>query len=87
MTMKESRSVTKDPICGMNVGEATALHTERDGKTFYFCGDHCRPSACVAPRLRDSRFLGVASNEVNLRTRRSQRQQTKIEQAERRTKL
>ena len=29
--------MTKDLICGMTVDEATALHTERDGKTFYFC--------------------------------------------------
>ena len=42
MTMKESESVAKDPICGMNVKEATALHAESDGKTFYFCSDHCR---------------------------------------------
>jgi Cu+-exporting ATPase len=40
--MKESKSVTKDPICGMTVNEVTALHAERDGKTFYFCSDHCR---------------------------------------------
>ncbi|MDP2653215.1 MAG: YHS domain-containing protein [Candidatus Omnitrophota bacterium] len=40
--MKTSKPVTKDPICGMTVDEATALHAERDGKTFYFCGDHCR---------------------------------------------
>jgi YHS domain-containing protein len=39
--MNESNSVTKDPICGMTVDEATALHTERDGKTYYFCSDHC----------------------------------------------
>jgi len=42
MTLNESKSVTKDPICGMTVDEATALHAERDGKTFYFCSDHCR---------------------------------------------
>ncbi|MBI3427932.1 MAG: heavy metal translocating P-type ATPase [Acidobacteria bacterium] len=34
--------MTKDPICGMTVDEATALHAERDGQTFYFCSDHCR---------------------------------------------
>ncbi len=32
----------EDPICGMTVDEATALHAERDGKTFYFCSEHCR---------------------------------------------
>lgn len=35
MTTKESKSVTKDSICGMTVDEATALHAERDGKTVY----------------------------------------------------
>jgi Cu+-exporting ATPase len=34
--------MAKDPICGMKVDEATALHAERDGETFYFCGEHCR---------------------------------------------
>jgi Cu+-exporting ATPase len=34
--------MTKDPICGMTVDEATALHAERDGQTFYFCSEHCR---------------------------------------------
>ena len=42
MTMKDLKSVAKDPICGMTVDEASALHAERDGKTFYFCSDHCR---------------------------------------------
>ena len=34
--------MTKDPICGMTVDEATALHAERDGMTSYFCSEHCR---------------------------------------------
>ena len=49
MTMKESKSVTKDPVCGMTVDEATALHAERDGKTFYFCSDHCRQKFLSPP--------------------------------------
>ena len=49
MTMKKSKSVTKDPICGMTVDEATALHTERDGKTFYFCGESCRQKFLSTP--------------------------------------
>ena len=40
--MKESKSVTQDPICGMTVDEATALSAERDRQTFYFCSEHCR---------------------------------------------
>ena len=49
MTMKESKSVTKDPICGMTVDESTALHTEREGKTFYFCSENCRQKFLTAP--------------------------------------
>ena len=41
MTMKESKTVTKDPICGMTVDESTAFKAERDGKTYYFCSDRC----------------------------------------------
>lgn len=33
--------MTSDPICGMKVDKATALQAQRDGKTFYFCSDHC----------------------------------------------
>lgn len=47
--MQETKSVTKDPICGMTVDEATALHAERDGKTFYFCSDSCRKKFLSTP--------------------------------------
>ena len=47
--MKESKSETKDPICGMTVDKATALHAERDGKTFYFCCEHCRQKFLSRP--------------------------------------
>ena len=47
--MNESKFVTKDPIRGMTVDKTTALHTERDGKTFSFCGDHYRRKFLAAP--------------------------------------
>ena len=34
--------MAKDPICGMMVDEASPLKAEREGKTFYFCSEHCR---------------------------------------------
>ena len=37
-----------DPICGMTVDEATARSGERDGKTFYFCSEHCRQKFLVS---------------------------------------
>jgi YHS domain-containing protein len=40
--MSESNTVTKDPVCGMTVDTATALHVVRDGKTSYFCSERCR---------------------------------------------
>jgi Cu+-exporting ATPase len=49
MTMKELPSATQDPICGMTVDEATSLHSERDGKKFYFCSDQCQEEFLSAP--------------------------------------
>ncbi len=34
----------KDPVCGMEVEEETALRTEKDGRTYYFCSPACRES-------------------------------------------
>ena len=31
-----------DPICGMSVDPQTAISVMRDGKTWYFCCEHCR---------------------------------------------
>lgn len=47
--MKEATSVIKDPVCGMTVNPATALHAERDGETFYFCSEHCREKFLSTP--------------------------------------
>ncbi len=41
--------MTKDPVCGMTVDEAKAIHAERDGKTFYFCSEHCRKKFLTPP--------------------------------------
>lgn len=47
--MKTSKHETKDPVCGMIVDETSALRVERNGKTFYFCGDSCRQKFLSAP--------------------------------------
>ncbi len=31
-----------DPICGMQVDESSPIRAERDGKTYFFCCEHCR---------------------------------------------
>ncbi len=51
-TMKEAKSVIKeikDPVCGMTVDPATALHAERDGETSYFRSEHCRAKFLSTP--------------------------------------
>lgn len=40
--MTETTTATIDPMCGMTVNPASAVHADRDGKTFYFCGERCR---------------------------------------------
>ena len=47
--MRNTASTTKDPVCGMPEDGATALHAERDGKTFSFCSDHCRTKFLSTP--------------------------------------
>jgi len=39
LTMR--RGVT-DPVCGMRVDRAKALTAQHDGRTYYFCSQHCR---------------------------------------------
>ena len=35
--------MAKDPICGMNVDPSKArFKAEKDGKTYYFCSEHCK---------------------------------------------
>ena len=36
------KHLAKDPICGMMVDRATALHTERAGRHYYFCSTGCQ---------------------------------------------
>ncbi|HEV7942031.1 MAG TPA: permease [Solirubrobacteraceae bacterium] len=35
------RRGASDPVCGMKVDRESALRVERDGRSFYFCGEHC----------------------------------------------
>ena len=35
------RDLAKDPVCGMVIDKATALKSERGGRTYYFCSANC----------------------------------------------
>jgi Cu+-exporting ATPase len=39
---KSAKEMAKDPICGMMVDKATALKSERGGRTYYFCSVGCQ---------------------------------------------
>ena len=32
----------KDPVCGMTFAPDPKLSLEHDGKTYYFCSEHCK---------------------------------------------
>jgi len=35
--------MTKDPVCGMEIEEPQAAgKSEYEGKTYFFCSDHCK---------------------------------------------
>jgi len=51
-----SESQVKDPICGMSVDPATsAAQIERNGRTIYFCGVHCREKFEKNPEQYDGK--------------------------------
>ena len=61
--MKETASVTKDPICGMTVDKATAIHADRDGENFYFCSDHCRQKFLSTPAATKQEEKSVTTKQ------------------------
>ncbi len=71
--MTESKTVTRDPICGMTVDAATAIHAEgMYGETFYFCSDHCRQNflsmpAGAKPEGKSGRIINFATLPVGVR--------------------
>ncbi len=46
---EESKTVAKDPVCGMTVDKKGTVHADIDGKTYYFCGYSCRDKFQLKP--------------------------------------
>jgi hypothetical protein len=46
--------MAKDPICGMQVDEKSALKVTKDGEAFYFCSTHCRDKFIRQEGIKDS---------------------------------
>jgi Cu+-exporting ATPase len=56
--------MTKDPVCGMTVDEATALRAEREGQAFYFCSEHCRQQFLAPPAPADTGGQGCCGGKA-----------------------
>jgi Cu+-exporting ATPase len=54
-------SVTRDPVCGMNVNPATSKHVvEHEGKKYYFCCAGCVEKFKAAPQSYLSKAVSIA---------------------------
>ncbi|MDO8137416.1 MAG: YHS domain-containing protein [Candidatus Brocadiales bacterium] len=57
-TIEVPKAQVFDPVCGAVIDKEKALSLEYEGKTFYFCCDHCKADfekepeqfACACPR-------------------------------------
>jgi uncharacterized membrane protein YraQ (UPF0718 family)/YHS domain-containing protein len=58
------RGVT-DPVCGMKVDRAKAVTAEVDGKTIYFCSEHCRHAFEANPSQYGAGGSGTPTGAVN----------------------
>jgi uncharacterized membrane protein YraQ (UPF0718 family)/YHS domain-containing protein len=47
-----------DPTCGMTVDRATALRLEHDGRTHFFCSEHCRAAFAAKASGREQAHDG-----------------------------
>jgi uncharacterized protein len=47
-----------DPVCGMSVDRATAHRLEHDGRTYFFCSEHCRATFAARASGREQAHDG-----------------------------
>jgi uncharacterized protein len=52
-----------DPTCGMTVDKATALRLELDGRTYYFCSEHCRAAFAATASGREQAHDGADAHD------------------------
>ena len=57
--------MAKDPICGMEVDEATGLSLEYEGRKYYFCHPHCRDEFLKRKGASKSPAAAAASDGVD----------------------
>lgn len=55
--------MAKDPICGMNVDEHSALRMTRDGRDYFFCSTHCRDKFIQQQGLKEPMVCAPAAGK------------------------
>src|SRR3990172_2352893 len=63
--VRPAQELAKDPICGMMVDKATALRTERGGRSYYFCSPQCQKTFENPERELKAMRTRVASTPVS----------------------
>jgi YHS domain-containing protein len=63
MGMQSTEAEFKDPICGVQVSGSSNLYAELDGKTYYFCSDHCLQEFLSTPPGANSNETSGVSRE------------------------
>ena len=64
MTMTNT-TITKDPVCGMDIGIASAAgRTEHEGQTYYFCGAKCKEKFDLDPAQYAGKAAGASKSNV-----------------------
>jgi YHS domain-containing protein len=43
------KTITRDPVCGMDVDESSTLRVEHEGATYLFCSENCRKTFLQDP--------------------------------------
>src|SRR5438874_1832710 len=63
------KTVTVDPVCGMDVDESSELRAEHEGTTYLFCSEKCRqrflrdPEEFTERRTRDEQSAETGSGK------------------------
>ncbi len=49
--------MAKDPICGMQVSQNSAIKVTKDGRDYFFCSAHCKDKFNQRPFFKDKLFI------------------------------
>ncbi|MFH1360705.1 MAG: heavy metal translocating P-type ATPase [Candidatus Omnitrophota bacterium] len=60
--------MAKDPVCGMDVDENSSLSAQKNGTTYFFCGEHCKKIFLSGARSTHQESSHTKSSHSNIYT-------------------